>query len=102
MLDQFDQITEACATISARWPHKPAVGLILGSGLGAAAAALTCRLHGRQEQTDERADDCDHDQQFDEGESSCHPRGMACRSKLKMVVHEPPQREKRTDVLDEY
>ena len=41
MLDQFDKITEACATISARWPHKPAVGLILGSGLGAAAAALT-------------------------------------------------------------
>ena len=41
MLDQFDKITEACATITARWPRKPAVGLILGSGLGAAAAALT-------------------------------------------------------------
>ena len=41
MLDQFDKITEACATIAARWPHTPAVGLILGSGLGAAAAALT-------------------------------------------------------------
>ena len=41
MLDQFDKITEACATISGRWPHKPAVALILGSGLGAAAAALT-------------------------------------------------------------
>jgi purine-nucleoside phosphorylase len=41
MLDQFDKITESCATISARWPHTPAVGLILGSGLGAATAALT-------------------------------------------------------------
>ncbi|MFM8891186.1 MAG: purine-nucleoside phosphorylase [Planctomycetia bacterium] len=41
MLDQFDKITEACETIAARWPHRPAVGLILGSGLGAAAAALT-------------------------------------------------------------
>ena len=41
MLDQFEKITEACATISAQWPHKPSVGLILGSGLGAAAAALT-------------------------------------------------------------
>jgi hypothetical protein len=41
MLDQFDKITEACATISAQWSHTPAVGLILGSGLGAAAAALT-------------------------------------------------------------
>jgi len=41
MLDQFDKITEACATIASQWPHTPAVGLILGSGLGAAAAALT-------------------------------------------------------------
>lgn len=41
MLDQFDKITEACSTIAARWPHTPAAGLILGSGLGAAAAALT-------------------------------------------------------------
>jgi purine-nucleoside phosphorylase len=41
MLDQFDKITEACATIASQWPHAPAVGLILGSGLGAAAAALT-------------------------------------------------------------
>ena len=41
MLDQFDKITEACATIASQWPHTPAVCLILGSGLGAAAAALT-------------------------------------------------------------
>ena len=41
MLDQFDKITESCTTISAQWPYTPAVGLILGSGLGAAAAALT-------------------------------------------------------------
>lgn len=41
MLDQFDKITESCGTISSCWPHRPAVGLILGSGLGAAAAALS-------------------------------------------------------------
>jgi len=41
MLDQFDKITAACATISSQWPHSPAVGLILGSGLGAAATSLT-------------------------------------------------------------
>ena len=41
MLDQFDKIKEACATIASQWPHTPSVGLILGSGLGAAASALT-------------------------------------------------------------
>lgn len=41
MLEQFDKITESCGKISSRWPHRPAVGLILGSGLGAAAAALS-------------------------------------------------------------
>ena len=41
MLDQYDKITEACAAIAAKWPKKPAVGIILGSGLGGAAAAIT-------------------------------------------------------------
>jgi purine-nucleoside phosphorylase len=41
MLDQFDKIQEACAVISARWPHTPAAGIILGSGLGGATAAIT-------------------------------------------------------------
>lgn len=40
MLDQFDKITEACAAIAAKWPHKPAVGIILGSGLGGVTAAI--------------------------------------------------------------
>jgi purine-nucleoside phosphorylase len=40
MLDQFDKITEACAAIAAQWPHKPAVGIILGSGLGGVTAAI--------------------------------------------------------------
>jgi purine-nucleoside phosphorylase len=40
MLDQFDKITEACAAIAAPWPHKPAVGIILGSGLGGVTAAI--------------------------------------------------------------
>jgi purine-nucleoside phosphorylase len=40
MLDQYDKITEACRTIHERWPHAPRVGLILGSGLGGAAAAI--------------------------------------------------------------
>jgi purine-nucleoside phosphorylase len=41
MLDQFGKIQEACAVISARWPHTPAAGIILGSGLGGATAAIT-------------------------------------------------------------
>jgi purine-nucleoside phosphorylase len=40
MLDQFDKITEACAAIAAQWPHRPAVGIILGSGLGGVTAAI--------------------------------------------------------------
>ncbi len=40
MLDQFDKITESCAAIAAQWPHKPAVGIILGSGLGGVTAAI--------------------------------------------------------------
>ncbi|MEI7780658.1 MAG: purine-nucleoside phosphorylase [Planctomycetota bacterium] len=41
MLDQYDKISEACAAIAAQWPHKPAVAIILGSGLGGVTAALT-------------------------------------------------------------
>ncbi|MFM7034842.1 MAG: purine-nucleoside phosphorylase [Planctomycetia bacterium] len=41
MLDQYDKITDACAAIHARWNHRPVVGIILGSGLGGATAAIT-------------------------------------------------------------
>ena len=41
MLDQFDKITEAAAFITSQWAPRPAVGIILGSGLGGAAAAIT-------------------------------------------------------------
>ena len=41
MLDQFDKITDAVSFITGRWAHKPKAAIILGSGLGAAAAALT-------------------------------------------------------------
>lgn len=41
MLDQYDKITEAVAFIAARWQLRPRVGIILGSGLGAVAAAVT-------------------------------------------------------------
>jgi purine-nucleoside phosphorylase len=41
MLDQYDKIQEACAAIRARWKPAPAVGIILGSGLGGATAAIT-------------------------------------------------------------
>jgi purine-nucleoside phosphorylase len=44
MLDQFDKITEACAAIAAKWPKKPAVGIILGSGLGGVTAAITDKV----------------------------------------------------------
>ena len=40
MLDQFDKITEACAAIAAPWPHKPAGGIIRGSGRGGVTAAI--------------------------------------------------------------
>jgi len=41
MLDQYDKIAEAVSFISGQWQLAPRVGIILGSGLGAAAAALT-------------------------------------------------------------
>ena len=44
MLDQYDKITESCAAIAAKWPHKPAVGIILGSGLGGVTAAITDKV----------------------------------------------------------
>jgi purine-nucleoside phosphorylase len=44
MLDQHDKISEACAAIAAQWPHKPAVGIILGSGLGGVTAALADKV----------------------------------------------------------
>lgn len=44
MLDQYDKITEAAAFISGKWASKPRVGIILGSGLGNAAAALTDKV----------------------------------------------------------
>lgn len=44
MLDQYDKITEAAAFISGRWSHTPAVGIILGSGLGNATAAITDKV----------------------------------------------------------
>jgi purine-nucleoside phosphorylase len=44
MLDQYDKITEAAAFIAARWKLEAKVGIILGSGLGAVAAAITDRV----------------------------------------------------------
>ncbi|MBM3955263.1 MAG: purine-nucleoside phosphorylase [Planctomycetes bacterium] len=41
MLDLYDKITDACGAIGSRWPGRPAVGIILGSGLGAVAEAMT-------------------------------------------------------------
>ena len=41
MLDQYDKISDACAAIAKQWPHSPAVGIILGSGLGGVTGAIT-------------------------------------------------------------
>jgi purine-nucleoside phosphorylase len=41
MLDQYDKITDACAAIAKQWPRTPAVGIILGSGLGGVTGAIT-------------------------------------------------------------
>ena len=40
MLEQFAKITAASAAISRRWNHRPAVGIILGSGLGGVTASI--------------------------------------------------------------
>jgi purine-nucleoside phosphorylase len=40
MLDQYDKVTEAATAIAARWPARPAVGIILGSGLGGVTGAI--------------------------------------------------------------
>ena len=44
MLDQYDRITEAVSFLRSRWDVAPKVGIILGSGLGGAAAAITDRV----------------------------------------------------------
>ncbi len=41
MLDQYDKISDASAAIAKQWPHSPAVGIILGSGLGGVTGAIT-------------------------------------------------------------
>jgi len=40
MLDLHDKITESAASIASLWDRKPAVGIILGSGLGGVTSAL--------------------------------------------------------------
>jgi purine-nucleoside phosphorylase len=37
----YDQVQEAAAAIRARWPHAPAVGVILGTGLGKLTEDIT-------------------------------------------------------------
>jgi purine-nucleoside phosphorylase len=44
MLDQFDKIEEAAGFIAQRWPLRPAVGVVLGSGLGGVGASLSERV----------------------------------------------------------
>ena len=41
MLDQYEKITAAATFIAGMWSRKPKVGVILGSGLGGATAAIT-------------------------------------------------------------
>ena len=66
---------------------------------GDAASGLASRLHGRQEQADENADDRDHDKQFHERETAIRSR---CESSSRLswqcnasapvhpVVHDAP------------
>jgi purine-nucleoside phosphorylase len=37
----FDQVQEAASSIRTKWPHTPAVGIILGTGLGKLAEEIT-------------------------------------------------------------
>jgi len=44
MLEQYDQITAATEAITDRWNQRPAVGIILGSGLGDLTSAITDKV----------------------------------------------------------
>lgn len=44
MLDQYEKITAAATFIAGLWNLKPKVGVILGSGLGGATAAITDKV----------------------------------------------------------
>lgn len=44
MLDQYEKITAAATFIAGMWSLKPKVGVILGSGLGGATAAITDKV----------------------------------------------------------
>jgi purine-nucleoside phosphorylase len=44
MLDQYEKITAAATFITGLWSLKPKVGVILGSGLGGATAAITDKV----------------------------------------------------------
>jgi purine-nucleoside phosphorylase len=44
MLDQYEKITAAATFIAGMWRRKPKVGVILGSGLGGATAAITDKV----------------------------------------------------------
>ncbi|MFZ4636778.1 MAG: purine-nucleoside phosphorylase [Pirellulales bacterium] len=44
MLDQYEKITAAATCIGGMWSRKPKVGVILGSGLGGATAAITDKV----------------------------------------------------------
>ena len=44
MLDQFDKVTEAAAFIAGQWAARPAVGIILGSGLGGVTGTITDKV----------------------------------------------------------
>ena len=44
MLDQYDKVTEAAAAIAGHWANRPAVGIILGSGLGGVTGAITDKV----------------------------------------------------------
>jgi purine-nucleoside phosphorylase len=46
----YDQIQEAAAAVRARWPHPPAAGLILGTGLGGLADEIADRTVLRYEE----------------------------------------------------
>jgi purine-nucleoside phosphorylase len=39
-VELFDQVQEACASVRAKWPGRPQVGVILGTGLGGLAGEI--------------------------------------------------------------
>jgi hypothetical protein len=63
-------------------------------GAACSSGRLPCRLHGRQEQAHERANDGDHDQQFHERKRTATPSPALISWRQHCVHGETPDEKK--------